>query len=324
MNVDVWRILRELEFEVLEGRGSEWTLRDPEGRAHRVLVAPDALRVSAATARTSLRRRGEGAPLLLSGVSATPGVLERARSGQFDLATEEPLRLVVDGREYPPPSDPPSAASQHRHPAWLRWSIMRCLLLTDGPLRQREIADVVRGSQQAVSLAVRALDPLVRSAEAGVEAVDKRRLLSAWTAAYPGPGGQRFGWYCLDGVVEQTLRAAEIGSLCGAEPLVSGDVAADRLAPWKLPSSGTVYVRNPVDLGDDGFVPAPLEEATLVLCIPRDPTLWNVLEPLPAIGATGPRLADPVTVYRDVLDGPAVDAGEAAERLARRIVGEAP
>ena len=39
---------------------------------------------------------------------------------------------------------------------------------------------------------------------------------------------------------------------------------------------GRVYVSGPIDLADDGFVPVPLQEANLVTCVPRDPTLWRL------------------------------------------------
>ena len=106
----------------------------------------------------------------------------------------------------------------------------------------------------------------------------------------------------------------------GAAPLIGGDVAADRIAPWKMPGKGLIYIKSPVDLVDDGFVPAPVNEATLITRIPRDPSLWKVA------GAVGYRdlgdefrNADDVLVYWDVLHGNDTDSAEAAAQLARSI-----
>lgn len=99
-------------------------------------------------------------------------------------------------------------------------------------------------------------------------------------------------------------------------PLVSGDVAADRLMPWKLPTRGLIYVDSPIDLSGRGFVAAPLEDATLITCIPDDPTIWRLTE----IGAfpiyEDLDLADAALVYWDVLKSNDIDGRDAAEQLA--------
>src|SRR5699024_11716408 len=89
------------------------------------------------------------------------------------------------------------------------------------------------------------------------------------------------------------------------------------IAPWKLPVRGRVYVDGPVDLADEGLVPAPLEEATLITCIPRDPTLHRLVDLRP--GTAEPEdlpIADPAIVYWDLVHTTDTDSGEAAARLA--------
>ena len=106
----------------------------------------------------------------------------------------------------------------------------------------------------------------------------------------------------------------------GAAPLISGDVAADRIAPWKMPGKGRIYIKSPVDLVDDGFVPAPIDAATLITQIPRDPSIWALAG---AVGTEMPgdefHSADEVLVYWDVLHGNDADSVEAATHLARSI-----
>ena len=151
----------------------------------------------------------------------------------------------------------------------------------------------------------------------GAEVTDPEALLAHWLKEYPGAGGQEFGWYSLDPVVEQTLAAFQVAKLLDARPLISGDVAADKMVPWKLPAKGRVYVDSPIDLAGNGFVPAPLEKATLVTCVPRDPTLWKLtgLEALPVYDDV--QLADPALVYWDLYYSGDLDSLEAANHLKR-------
>ena len=329
MAVDVVDLLRELDFGIDMWDDRSWLLRAPDGHRYLCEVAPVVDRITSTAARYTKAPFGaQRMRPLVAGRTITESMLERARRGELDVITEQPLRLIVRGHVY---SDdtvsgtsyvPGKTPRRHRgRPPWIRWATMRCLLLAPGPMRQSEIAAALGSSQQAVSIAFQQLAGLVKDTGSGFVASDKPVLLQKWTADYTGPSGQAFGWYNLDPVVEQTERAAEIAALYEVEPLISGDVAADRLAPWKLPAAGKVYVKSPVDLASDGFMPAPLNEATLVTCIPQDPTIWKLLDIGP--GSTGTRspLADAAIVYWDVLHGKDVDSTEAASKLAKSITG---
>lgn len=320
MVVDAVDLLRKLDFTIAEGAtGRSWLLRSPAGATFEVELTPAVERLNAHAVRHSRAHRGNSARPLMVGRSATDGVVENARGGHIDILTERPLRLIVHGNTYmvepstpkPRPRNPPKRA------AWYRWAVERHLLLADSPLRQAAIAGILRTSQQTVSNAARQLGPLATDRGAGLEAVSNDQLLSHWVDEYPGPGGQEFGWYSLDPAVQQTLKAVKVAQRLDAAPLVSGDVAADRIAPWKLPTRGRVYVTSPIDLAGDGFVPAPADEATLITCVPEDPTLWYLTSALTA--ADGVALADTVITYWDVLTSGDIDSGEAAAQLERRI-----
>lgn len=315
MVVDVAALLHDLGFTVGEGTGAgDWLLRSPEGDAHLVKLAPASERITAHL----LRGTGSGAGrILFIGHSATLGVLSRAEAGQVDILTEDPPRVVIEGRIFEAAAT--DALKNERRtfarPAWLRWGMERLLVLADEPMRQGEIAAHLGTSQQTISNAAKALGSLVTDEGHGLQAADKRALLDHFLDEYPGTGGQQFGWYALDSPVDQADQAAKAATLLDARPLLSGDVAADRLGPWKLPTHAKVYISSPVDLADDGFVPAPLDEASLVTCVPQDPTLWHLP---PRDG--DPALADPVLVCWDVLQGDDVDSDEAAEHLKDLIV----
>lgn len=315
MTVDVAALLHDLGFTVGEGAGTrDWLLRSPDGDAHVVKLAPASERITAHL----LRGTGSGAGrILFIGHSATPGVLDRAEAGQVDILTEDPPRAVIAGRIYEVAAA--NALKNERRtyvrPAWLRWAMERQLVLADEPMRQGEIAAHLGTSQQTISNAAKTLGPLVTDEGQGLQAVDKRALLDHFLDEYPGTGGQQFGWYALDSPVDQADHAAKAAALLDAQPLLSGDVAADRLGPWKMPTHAKVYISRPVDLADDGFVPAPLEEASLITCVPQDPTLWHLPPRKDDLA-----LADPVLVCWDVLQGDDVDSEEAAEHLKNLIV----
>lgn len=113
-----------------------------------------------------------------------------------------------------------------------------------------------------------------------------------------------------------------MAKLLDINPLVSEDIAADRIAPWKLPSHGLVYVDGTVDLAGEGLVSAPLEEATLITCIPRDPTLHRLVDLRPGTAETEDLpIADPAIVYWDLVHATDMDSSEAAARLATVMTG---
>lgn len=322
MDVDVVTLLRELDFSITAGASEKsWLLRSPDGQAFLVEPTRPVERVTSHVVRNAKAHHPAELRPLLVGRSATTSMLEQAKDGQVDVLLEEPLQLILHGTEFTVdgPPMPTTARRRTNRPAWILWAVGRCLILAERPMRQTEIADLLGTSQQAVSNAYRQLGSLVSTTKRGVATNSPKDLLEQWQVEYAGPGGQEFGWYSLDPIVEQTLKAANAAKLFDVSPLISGDVAADRLAPWKLPSRGRIYVNSPIDLIDDGFVPAPLDEATLVTCVPRDPTLWRLTGVGSLPRSDGIELADPAVVYWDVLNSGDVDNVESASHLERLI-----
>lgn len=320
--IDVVALLRELEFTITEGTSStSWLLRAPNGTTFEITPAPATDRLNARHVRNHHRLGTQ----LLVGSSATPGVIQQALAGSVNILTEEPLRLIHAGTTYTAGDEPETPHPRPRpstRPTWMRWATARFLLLTHAPARQSKIAASLGTSQQSVSNAAKSLESFVANVGHGLEAVHRSALLEHWLNEYTGPGGQEFGWYSLDPAGEQVSRAHEVAKLLDVDPLVSGDVAADQLAPWKLPAQGRIYVAGPIDLSGDGFVPAPVDEATLVTCIPQDPTLWRLVDQFPEAGEL--TLADPAIVYWDLATSEAMDSREAADHLAGRRIMEEP
>lgn len=328
MTVDAAALVRELGLRISEGSSEwSWLLRTPDGNFFEVEPITPVERLTAHRVRAvSAGRSMRPDRVLHVGKSATDGVVENAEAGKINVLTAEPVRLIYDGRSYV--ADPePQSRSQLRptrtgRPAWIRWALERYLLLTPEPSRQAVIADLLGTAQQSISRAAQQLDGLVIDEGAGLMAVNRAKLLEHWRSEYTGPGGQEFGWYSLDPVAEQVKRTIDLATLLEVKALVSGDIAADRLAPWKLPSRGRVYVTGPVDLGGDGFVAVPVEEASLITCVPRDPSLWQLAPTLEAAaGSNDHPIADAAIVYWDLLMSTDPDSGEAADQLAALLVG---
>lgn len=326
MSVDVVTLLRELDVNIADGSGpGAWLLRPPGADGVQVELEPSVERITARTIKGKVFPRLDSMPRqMFVGRTITRSMLDHAEGGLFDVLTEDPLQLIINGTYYTT-QEPESLTERiqpNRRPAWIRWATERYLLLADGPARQGEIAEALGATQQAISKAVRRLGPLVAKTDEGLIAPDRAALLGLWLSTYEGPHGQEFGWYSLAPIVEQTLKAVDVAELLEAHPLISGDVAADRLAPWKLPTRGRIYVDSPIDLAGDGFVPSPLDEATLITCIPQDPTLFRLSDMGPGAVAEERRLADAATVCWDVLNSGDMDGDQAAEQLKELIAKE--
>jgi hypothetical protein len=204
---------------------------------------------------------------------------------------------------------------------------------------QKTLAALANVSQPRVSqtLSTLADQRLVARGDAGWVVRDVDGLVQFWLDSYPGPGGISTYWFGLDPPRAQAQ--AVIGLLAKrpggeqhsaeGEPMavLSGDVAADIVAPWRSPMRAVVYARRGADLSGVGLTPAGADEATLELIVPEDPGLWPPASP-PTTRSTGRRgagaatgtqpsmpVADLLQVLWDVRRAPGPDSGEAAARV---------
>ncbi|GAA3738574.1 hypothetical protein GCM10022225_21930 [Plantactinospora mayteni] len=222
---------------------------------------------------------------------------------------------------------------------WGTFTLVR-RLLKQPYATQQQLADLTGLSQPRVSQALRWFTDqgLVERTGVGWRIRDFDRLLGWWLAEYPGPGGLSTYWYSLDPAITQartvmeqvdtaTRRATTVDQPAA---VLSGDVAADLIAPWRSPNRAVVYARNGVDPAASGFVPAAEEDATLEFIVPQDPGVWPVGVPGASRRSTPLPLADLMQVIWDVHRAPGADAEEAVVRLwrelrsrSRRAYGEA-
>lgn len=292
------------------------------------------------------QRRPGGRGLLVISPSASSRVRELAvEQGISLIALNSDLVSGPDGHLAFAPGDAVAVGqgrgildtpSPQRRRSWGTSLVLRALLLRGGRT-QRDIAQLVGVSQPWVSQVIADLseDRLVEPARparpvrtgprssGGWLVRDWVGLLDRWLELHPGPGGITTFWYGLDRPERQA--SAVVAALHSrrqapspqlpvtSAALVSGDVAADLLAPWARPQRAVVYARVGAELTDVGLTPSPPEHATLALSVPEDPGVWvlsKVAWRSEELDRFGVPLADPLQVLWD-LRSPSSDSGQA-------------
>lgn len=298
--------LRKAGVGLVEGSLDSLVLRLPSGQYRGV-----ELRVLSRAPHPSELPAVAG-PLLLIVPKATAAIRAAAHAGAFDLVESESGAVTIAGIPLALPP-PPGGARRHHRPAWGRWAMMRTLYLAQEPLSQQRMAEIVGVGQSAVSQALQRLD-VVRTSE-GWLARDRDEMLNRWRIEYPGPGGLPQFWYGLSSVNDQATRAANAAAELEVGHLVSGDIAADRYAPWRLPAVALVYVSELVDFTVAGASPAEASGATLISIVPSDPTVWATAKEF----SMGAGTVDPLIAFMDVLTSEGPDAEEAAEMILKKV-----
>lgn len=256
---------------------------------------------------------------LLAIPRATPAAMAEARRLRWSVVTDDGSVAVrfprnrwirIDAALVQP------ATSRNRGPA--RWGLLTVVrrLLEQAPTTQTELASRSQLSQARVSQLLKPLaaQGLVEKTTHGWIASDWDGLCDWWLAQYRGPGGIATYWYALDDVPAQAAKAAHLHGAVG-RAAISGDVAADFIAPWRRPVRAVVYAERAIDLSREGWTPADATAATLELVNPKDPGVWPD-EPVAGGEAYAAMpLADPLQVLWDVLNSRGSDAPEAAARL---------
>ncbi|WBB47445.1 helix-turn-helix domain-containing protein [Verrucosispora sp. WMMA2044] len=223
------------------------------------------------------------------------------------------LRLDGERVALRPPTEAVKRSAKRGRVPWGTFTLVRRLIQRPYATQQ-ELAVLVGVSQPRISQALAALTDkdLVRRTPSGWVVRDLDEAIRWWLSTYPGPGGISTYWYNLAPVVEQARAIVEMAAQTDAAGVVvSGDVAADIIAPWRAPTRAIIYARDGVNLADAGFVPAGGEEATLELTVPSDPGLC----PPSGQAAPGLPLADPLQILWDVRRSPGPDNEEAAQRV---------
>lgn len=195
---------------------------------------------------------------------------------------------------------------------------MRALFALEGGARQTEIAELAHVGQAAVSKALSRLveQEVVGRSKHGWQVTDRAAAISWWLTNYPGPGGIETHWFGLDSINEQAYRTYSALRDERADPVVSGDVAADLISPWRTPRWATLYAKRGVDLSAIGLTPSLGSSSTLTLVLADDPGVWPMsLTPVlvEMRGHGDVARANGFQLLYDLSRSPGPDAGEALE-----------
>jgi len=248
---------------------------------------------------------------------------QRARSrGWSAIPDDGPAWVLFHGREIklkrPELATGSRQPSRRGRPGWGIFSVLRALLALQGGARQSELVKFANVSQPRISQALSELATLdlVERVPAGWTVTDKEKVITWWVDHYPGPGGLASHWYGLDPVVEQAFRVHELLAAKRSRPAVSGDVAADLVAPWRTPTHALVYAEKGADLAAAGLTPAAAEDATLTLVLPADRAVWPIGQTPWTFGLTGygdVERAGALQVLYDLNHASGPDADDAAQ-----------
>ncbi|MGY1843313.1 hypothetical protein [Modestobacter sp. SYSU DS0875] len=277
---------------------------------------------------------GRDSALLLVVPGASPAALDAAEAAGISvLVADERRREPVRGRILMPtrtveiaaqaPRTGPTAAPTR--PGKRPWGALTTVrqLLSGGVASQVELATRAAVSQGRVSQTLAGLvdAKLVRRMTVNGRprwaVADWDGLADWWLGRYPGPDGLTTYWYGFSDVPEQARLVAAALRRADVPVAVSGDVAADLLAPWRHPTRAVVYAEvggHPaVDLTTVGLTPSGPDEATLELIVPADPGVWATGGGLTSHG--GLPLADGMQVLWDLQRAPGSDTDQAVAAL---------
>ena len=324
-------LLRRAEVRVVSGGPTDLDLVLPGGGTVAVRVKVFG-RPPTPSIVEGLRDGNREDRFLLVMPRATSYLRDLAAEGVVDLVAVEEGRVIIWGVDHTAAASTEAGSGEGplrrgRRP-WTRWAVERLLLLAEQPLTQVELAAVLQVTQQSVSHVLRGHRFATRT-DRGWVIGQRADALDGLLAEYPGPGGVSTYWYGLDPAVRQAEAAATWCAESNVGCVLTGDVAADVYAPWRLPAMAGLYSSELLDFTPAGFTPAADAEYTLVVTVPADRTLWRTaaaaaqptarVDPT-AVDAVPPARVDPIIALHDVLASPGPDAAEAAEHLREAIL----
>jgi hypothetical protein len=269
-----------------------------------------------------VQRHGESTGLLFVVDHASVSLAARALANPLVAVVEMgKRRAIVGGREclYKTAEPPRRVKKRGGRVAWGRMAVGRVLLRTAAPRTQVDLAAEAGVSQQVVQQSLHALAPngVGGGGRGSWRAADPSGLWDHLIAEYPGHRGLRRAWTAVASPREQIERAQALAG--NTETLLSGDSAADELAPWRRSRRAVLYAPHDLDLSAR-FAPTDSgTDPTLEVVVSDDPTVFATA----AAWADGPtRLTDPIITAWEVAYSAGPDARDAVARLKERTLSQ--
>ena len=186
-------------------------------------------------------------------------------------------------------------------------------LISDGVAEgEAELAERAGVSQPRVSQVLTALSTagLVERRGRSTWAADRPVLLDAFLSSYADARGIASWFYSLDSPHQACEQIAAVGETLHAETVISGDVTADRLVPWRVPTHTTVYTNDHRLATHLELTPAQgPDDANVELIVPADQSILRIRHEEDAA------LAHPTQVILDLQRLGGADRQEAAEKV---------
>jgi hypothetical protein len=195
-------------------------------------------------------------------------------------------------------------------------AIVRYLITTGGCPGPTALSEIAGVSQPRASQVLGRLRQagLVEKTGPSTWSADRSALLAAFVNQYRGPRASERLLYTLDPLETVATRISELSrSETGDTVALSGDIAADRIAPWRTPTTLLAYAPEPFSTDPLNMVEATgRRDANVIVRYPQDTSVFGS-EPLTI---TGLRIVDPTQVIWDLNDQGGSDRREAGERVA--------
>lgn len=168
-------------------------------------------------------------------------------------------------------SPAPSASTRAR--GRVPWgTFAAAFLLLEGPQPSHDLIAASLGlSRVRVTQVLKELDAFVGKRQSGWQVKDAYAMSDWLIIRYPRSNKPVTTWLTLDTPVTTVQRASDFLSSITVKHAVSGDVAADRIAPWERPRAGLIWAEKLTDMRMIGATPAPPDGANLIVAVPEDP-----------------------------------------------------
>jgi hypothetical protein len=262
----------------------------------------------------------EDLPGLLIAPKASPAAQQAARrAGVSLLLAPDSSGQLTRGHLITPCGDLLTLAETTATPArpgprpWATIAIAT-YLLEGNASTQDALAGRAGVSQARISQVLHALKRWVQRTDHGWTATDTAGL-TQWLAEQPPPGRTSTTWLGLDAPSPTATTVAHWLTAQSVKYALSGDVAADLLAPWARPTRALVYVDQALDLTSLALTPAPPDAATLELVVPDDPYVLRDARQLPSDLV----IAHPWRIWADTVARGNTDGADA---LRTHLLGE--
>ncbi len=258
---------------------------------------------------------------LLVADTITSEALERAWAHGWSVVTDDGagrVRLAERTLRLESTTSAPKPKRPRGRPGRGVFAVVRALFAMEDGARQEEIAEFAHVGQAAVSKALNRLADLdlVARRPHGWEVTNRAGAVSWWLVNYPGPGGIETHWFGVESISDQAYHAYATLDRERSRPIVSGDIAADLITPWRTPRRATLYAKRGADLNEAGLTPSDASAATLTLVLPQDAGVWPVSNAPVLIAMRGHgnvARANAFQVLYDLSRSPGPDVDEALE-----------